>query len=105
MIINLFGSDDGKANEIGTVEIGFMHVDSGNLMIVIGSVVTDALIEIVARRVDGDFVFVVAEVAATTLLVDGMENVEELADTRELVVGGEGMGAGESGFDETGIRR
>ena len=86
LVVDLFGSNDGEADEVGVVEVGLVHVDGGNLVIVVGSVVADALFEVVAGRVDSDFVLIVTEVATATLLVDGMENVEELADTRELIV-------------------
>ena len=82
----MFGSNNWEADEIGIVEISFMHVDGGNLMIVVGSVITDALLEIIAGRVNGDFVLIVTEVTATTLLVDRVKDVEELADTGEFVV-------------------
>lgn len=49
-------------------------------MIIVRGVIADTLFEIVARRVDGNFVFAIAEVTTTALLVDGMENVKELAD-------------------------
>ncbi len=74
-------------------------------MIVVGRVVENALLEIVAGTVKGMLVFVIAEIAAAVLLVDGVENMEELADATELVVGRFRVELGESGFDETRLRR
>ncbi len=86
-------------------------------MVVVGGVVEDAFVEVVAGGVDGVFVTlggvcrgagfgrccvsicvgvcagdcVGGDVAAAVLLVDGVEDVEELADAGKLVVGGEGI--------------
>ena len=81
-----------------------MEVDSGNLVIIISRIIEDALLEVIAWAIKSVFIFVVAEVAAAVLLVDGVEDVEELADTAYLVVGGEGMEFGEGGFDEARLR-
>lgn len=67
-------------------------------MIIIGSVVENAFFEIVTGAINRMFVFVVADVTTTVLLVDGMENVEELADARHFIIGRKGMGAREAGF-------
>lgn len=77
-----------------------MEVDGGDLMIVVRCVIADTFFEVIARGINGHFVFIVAEVTATALLVNRVEDVEELADTRKLVVFGKGMSAGEGGFDE-----
>ncbi len=81
-----------------------MHVDSSNLVIVVGSIIADTGIEIVARGINRDFVFVVAEFAEATGLVDGMEDVEELADAAFWVVWGNRMGTREGGANETRLR-
>lgn len=82
-----------------------MEVDGADLMVIIRRVIANALVEIIAGGIDGDFVFAVAEVTAAALLVDGMEDVEELADAGEFVVGGKGVGVSEDGFDEAGLGR
>lgn len=69
-------------------------------MIIIGSVIANTLFEVVAGRINCDFVFIITEVAAAALLVDGMKDMEELTDTGELVIGGEGMSASKDGFGE-----
>ena len=84
--VDLLGFDDGEANEFGVVEIGFSKVDGGNLVVVIGGVVKSTLIQIVTVAINRVFVFVIAEVAATVLLVDGMKDVEELTDAGKFVV-------------------
>lgn len=72
MVIDLFGKRSGEADELGAVEVDFVHVDSGDLMVVIGSVVANATVEIIARGIDGVLVFIIAEIATPALLVDGM---------------------------------
>ncbi len=74
-------------------------------MVVVGCVIENALFEIIARTIERMFVFVITEVAATVLLVDGVENVEELANTGELVVGRDGVEFCEGGFCEARLRR
>ena len=44
MIVDLFGIDHWEANELGGVEVGFVHVNGGNLVIVIAGVVGDTLL-------------------------------------------------------------
>lgn len=97
-IIDLFSLDDRVVGEVGVVEIGLFHGEGRNLMVVVGCVIENTLFEIVAGSIEGMFVFVVAEVAAAVLLVDGVENVEELADAGHLVIGGNGVELGEGGF-------
>ncbi len=87
----MFGFDDGEAGKDRIIEIGFLEGESGDLVVVVGRVVESAFVEIITRGVKGAFVFVVAEVTAAVLLIDGMENVEELADARKLVVGRNGI--------------
>ncbi len=74
-------------------------------MIIVASIIENALLKIIAVGENGDFVFVVAEIVATALLIDGMQNVEELADAAHFVGFGEGIKFGKSGFDETGFGR
>lgn len=104
MRVDLFGGDEGITDERSGIEVGFFEVDSGDLVVVVAGVVEETLFEIIAVGIDGDFVFIITEVGAAALLVDGVEDVEELADTAYLVVGGEGMEFGEGGFDEARLR-
>lgn len=88
MLVDLLGLDNRIFNQIGSVEISLRERDGGNLMIVVGRVIENALLEIVAGAIDSVFVFLVAKIAATVLLFDRVENMEELADARRFVVGG-----------------
>ncbi len=74
-------------------------------MVIIAGVIESAGREVVAVGINGDLVLVVAEVGAATLLVDGMEDVEELADIAELIIGREGIELGEGGSNETRFGR
>lgn len=103
---DLLGFDDGVGDEGGGVEIGFFQGDGGDLVIIIAGVIKNAFFEIVTRGIDGVFVFVVAEIATAVLLVDGMEDVEELADAGGLVgLCGAGIELREGGFGEAGFGR
>lgn len=104
MVVDLFGVKDGVGDELVGVEIGAREFNGGDLVVVISRVVEDAALEAIAGGIDSVFIFIIAKVAATVLLVDGMEDVEELADTGELVgfiTDVAGVGASESGADET----
>ncbi len=79
-MVDLFGFEDGVDDELVGIEIFGVEAEGGDLVVGVGRVVEDAVFEVVARGVDGVFVFAVAEVAAAVLLVDGVEDVEELAD-------------------------
>lgn len=84
LIIDLLGIDHREAGKFGGFEIGFVYVDSGDLVIVVASVIGNALIEIVTGAIDGDFElggFKFGLVGATGL-IDGVEDVEILADAR-----------------------
>lgn len=104
MRVDLFGGDEGITDERSGIEVGFFEVDSGDLVVVVAGVVEETLFGIIAVGIDGDFVFIITEVGAAALLVDGVEDVEELADAARLIVGGEGMGASEGGFHEARLR-
>lgn len=84
----MFGLDNGVAEEVGSIEVDVMEIDGGNLMIVVSCVVENTLFEVVTRTVKRMLIFVVTEIAAAVLLVDGMKNVEELADATHLVISG-----------------
>ncbi len=81
-----------------------MEVDGGNLVIIISRIIENTLLKVITGAIKSVFIFVVTEVTAAVLLVDRVEDVEELADTAYLVVGGEGMEFGEGGFDEARLR-
>ena len=77
------GGEDGEGR---AVEVGFFQVDGGDLVVVVASIIANALFEVVTTGIDGDFVTTVAEVADAALLVDGVEDVEELAHAGHLVI-------------------
>ena len=91
LVIDLLGGDKRSMEELGSVEVGFGEAVRSDLVVVVTSVIERASVEVVTVGKDGDFVFVVAEVGAAALLVDGVENVEELADARDFIVGREGI--------------
>ena len=104
----MFGFNDGMDDKLVGVEVFGSEFESGDLVVVIGSVVENTVFEVVAGGVDGVFELVVAEVAAAELLVDGVEDVEELADAGEFVVLTvlvAGVGAGEGDFGAAGLGR
>lgn len=82
LIIDLFGIDHWEAGEFGGFEIGFVHVNCGDLVIVVASVIGDALIEIVARTINSDFELGGLEfgLVGATRLINGVKNMEVLAD-------------------------
>ena len=79
-MVDLFGFDDGVDDELVGIEIFGVETEGGDLVVGVGRVVEDAVLEVIAGGIDGVFVFAIAEVAAAVLLVDGVEDVEELAD-------------------------
>ena len=79
-MVDLFGFEDGVDDELVGIEIFGVEVEGGDLVVGVGRVVENAVFEVIAGGVDGIFVFAVAEVATAVLLVDGVEDVEELAD-------------------------
>lgn len=88
MVINLLDLNNRIFGEVGGVKVDVMEIDGGNLMIVVSCVVENTLFEVVTRTVKRMLIFVVTEIAAAVLLVDGMKNVEELADATHLVISG-----------------
>ena len=91
---DLFGGDEGIAGEVGTIKVDMVEVDSGDLVVIVAGVVVNAGAEVAAGGIDGDFVFGIvggAEAAGAAGLVNGVENVEELADAAEFVGGGDGV--------------
>ena len=79
-MVDLFGFEDGVDDELVGIEIFGVEIEGRDLVVGVGRVVENAVFEVVAGGVDGVFVFAVAEVATAVLLVDGVEDVEELAD-------------------------
>lgn len=91
---DLFGSDEGIAGEVGAVKVNAVEVNGGDLVIVVAGVVVDTSAEVATGGIDGDFVFGIvggAEAAGAAGLINGVENVEELADAAEFVGSGDGV--------------
>ena len=78
--MNLLFRDQWISDKILPVEIFFVHIYPGNLMVIIAIVILHACPGIKAGSIDRDFVFSVSEVAEPALLRDRFEYVEELAD-------------------------
>ena len=97
--------DDRIAHQSGRLQILMVHVDRGDLAVVVGGVVVDALVCVAAGGVEGDLILAVFEEAAASLLFHGSEDVEKLADAFLLRVPGAGVHFRESGPDETGLGR
>jgi len=68
----LFSGEHGIGHELIAVEVDFMEVDGGDLVVIVGGVIADALVKVVAGRIDSGLIFVVAKGGAAALLVDGM---------------------------------
>lgn len=108
LVVDLFGVDDGVDDELVGVEIFGGKLEGGDLVVVVGSVIEDAVLEIITGGVDSVFELVVAKIATAELLVDGVENVKELADAGEFVIFAvfvAGVGAGKGDFGEARLGR
>ena len=100
--MNLLPLDQRKADQLGGIKIFAVHVDCGNLVILIGGVVIDSLARIAAGGVERDFVMSLTDLTAAALLIDGAENMEELADALRFGVPGEGMRSRKGHTGKTG---
>ena len=57
-----------------------MHVYRSNAAVIISCVVINASARIIAGGVDGNLIFAVRDLAASSLLLDRAQNMKELAD-------------------------
>lgn len=73
-------------------------------MVFVGGIVVDSFGGVAAGGVDGNFIFSFCYFAATSLLVHGAEDVEELADAFGFGFAGAGVHFGEGYFGEAGGR-
>lgn len=55
-----------------------MHIHSGDPMVPVCGVIVNSPVSITAGGVDGDFILSAAHIAAASLLLYGMQNMEEL---------------------------
>ena len=82
-----------------------VHVNGVDLVIVVGRVVVDALRCVAAGGVNRDLILVFSDLTAAALLVNGAENMEELAHAGALVIPGKGAELREGDLHETGLTR
>ena len=66
--MNLLSLDQREADQLGGIEIFTVHVDCGDLVILIGGVVVDSLARIAAGGVERDFVMPLTDLTAAALL-------------------------------------
>ena len=94
---------DRVATEFRSVKVFAVHIDSVDLMIVISGVVVDALCRVAAGGVDRDLELSFGDLTAAALLVDGAEDVEELAHAGALVIRRKRAELREGDLHETGL--
>lgn len=83
-----------------------MHIDSGNLVVVVAGIIGNALIKIVAGSIDGDFELggLKLGLVGAARLVYGVKDMEILTNRGKFIVWRDSMLFGECGFDEAGFR-
>ncbi len=69
---------------MGAVQVGFVHIYGGNLLIVVGRVIVNAFVGVATGRVDGVFVAVFYATSAF-LLRHAAQNMEKLRHARRFV--------------------
>ena len=94
---------DRVAVKFASVEVFVVHVNGVDLVVVIGRVVVDALRRVAAGGVDGNLILVLSDLAAAALLVDGTEDVEELAHAGALVIRRKRTELRKGNFHESGL--
>ena len=70
----------------GAVQILMAHRHSGDLAVIVGRVVVDALVSVAAAGVEGDLILAAVELEAAALLLDRAKDVEELAYAAHFIV-------------------
>lgn len=70
------------SREFCPVQILRMHVHACDLVIFVGGVVVDSLVCIATGSINRDLVLFAAYIAATSLLLYGVQDMEELAHAR-----------------------
>ena len=79
-----------------------MHIHSGDLMVPVCGVIVNSPVCITAGGVDGDFILSAAHIAATSLLLYGMQDMKELAHAFCLRISGDGISPHKGSPDKTG---
>ena len=76
------------AHQQTAVQIFLVHIYSGNLMIVISRIIVNTFIRIAAAGIKGNFIVTLPHITASSLLVNGAQNMKELADAFLLRISG-----------------
>ena len=79
LVIDMLSGDNGESYKRVFLKVGFVHINSGDLVIFIGGVIINSFIGVAAGGVKGNLKFSFAHIAAASLLVNGAENMEKLA--------------------------
>ena len=80
LIVYMLPTGNPVAYELRSIQILIVHVHGTYLMVVIGRVVHDALISVVARGLERYLELSGLHLTAAPLLIDTSEDMEELAD-------------------------
>lgn len=105
LILNLLPDNRGIADQRFSVKILAVHINGGDLVIVIRRVVINPLVGIAAGRVKRDLEFPFAYVAAAALLIHRAEDMEKLAHALFLGISRNGVHFHKGDSDESGLRR
>ena len=89
LIIYLLGRYKRIADKGAAIEVFFVHIYCGYLVVIVGCIVVNSFVGVAAGRIDRYFVLVLREMATASLLVNRAENVEKLADAFGFAVAGE----------------
>ena len=89
--MDLFSLHKRIARQRVAIQVFFVHIHRGDLMVVVGRVIVDAFIRVAAGSIDGDLILAIAHIAAAPLLVNRAENMEELADACRFRIRGYGV--------------
>ena len=81
---NVFSPDQRIANQRRSIQFLPVHIHRGDLVIVVGLVIINALIRIAAGGIQSDLISPLPQPAAATGLADGTQNVKKLADAFRL---------------------
>ena len=76
--VDLLALDERIGNQLFGIEVFLIHINGGNLRILVGRVVVNAARRVAAGGVNRDLVLSVRHLAAAALLIDRAQYVEEL---------------------------
>ena len=81
LLFYLLGCYKREAGKGDCIEVFFVHIYGGYLVVVVGCIVVNAFVGVAAGRIDCYFVLALSKMATAALLVNRAENVEKLAHT------------------------